>query len=370
MRRHDFMDLTAEKATVTDKGWVFDNPILTRSGVFIYTRADGSTRREYRPPEEVFKPASLATLKGIPFIVEHTAGFFHEDGERPIAGTVLGDGVQDGDNLRAPIVIHLPKTLGDRRELSLAYDLDLEEKPGETPQGERYDAIQRNIRYDHLAGVKRGRAGNARLRLDHDDAASGPVETEDKAPPMKKIRLDSGVEYEAPPEVVHAYETARASLASTAANVTALQAQVTAQTARADDLNAQLTTEKGKAEAIRAEAGKAVRARVELETKATALGATFAADASDRVIREAVVKHLRGDSAVDFAGKGDEYVAAMFDLVTDERARLDAADADNNRHQNGQPPAGGGGTPPKRNDNADPHEEYRQNLANAWKGAQ
>jgi hypothetical protein len=46
-----------------------------------------------------------------------------------------------------------------KRELSLGYTCDLEWTPGTAPNGETYDAIQKNIRANHLAQVKAARGG-------------------------------------------------------------------------------------------------------------------------------------------------------------------------------------------------------------------
>ncbi|MFI7909566.1 DUF2213 domain-containing protein, partial [Acinetobacter baumannii] len=70
--------------------------------------------------------------------------------------------------------------------------------------GQEYDAIQRNIRVNHLAIVPRGRAGNARLNLDRHDAVLFNPEEEIGMPTdnLGRIRLDSGLEYQAAPEVI------------------------------------------------------------------------------------------------------------------------------------------------------------------------
>lgn len=371
MRRHDFISLADEKATVSAKGWVFDDPVLTRSGVFVYTRADGSKQREYRPPEEVFHADSLASLFGIPFVVDHPSGSIVDDKARPIVGSVISNGRQDGNDLRAKVVIHRFDDLGDRREVSLGYDLDIEEKPGTTPQGEPYDVVQKNIRYDHVAGVRRGRAGNARLRLDSEDAAMGDVEIEGSN--MTKIRLDSGVEFEVAPEVAHQIATTKAALDTTSASLAALQATATADKARADDAAAQLAAEKAKEPAIRADAIAKASARIGVESIATAQGVAFAATDTDRVIRENVVKKMRGDAAVDFTGKDDTYVTAIYDLVLGDARRADA-----NFDENARRMANGGGNgganppapPPSGNSRADAdkaYDKYTANLSNAWK---
>jgi hypothetical protein len=78
----------------------------------------------------------------------------------------------------------------DLEEISVGYFCDTIYEPGVTPSGERYDAIQRNIRVNHVALLPSGgaRAGRqARLALD------GNQELEGKS--MSKIKFD-GVEFD------------------------------------------------------------------------------------------------------------------------------------------------------------------------------
>ena len=155
----------------TPEGYLIDNPILTRVGIFEYKNPDGSIRRELRLPEEVFAQESLASYKGKPVILTHEAGMIDSDNvQQEQIGTILSEGTQDGDNVRAQIIIHDARKLDyGLRELSLGYSLDLEETPGEW-QGQPYDVIQRNIRVNHLALVEKARAGDsARLNIDGED---------------------------------------------------------------------------------------------------------------------------------------------------------------------------------------------------------
>lgn len=156
----------------TDEGYLIDRPILTSTGIFEYKNPDGGIRRELRLPEEVFDPESLKSYKGKPIIITHSAGLVTKDNvERHCIGTVLTEGYRSGEDVRAEIVIHDTDGMkvSGLRELSLGYDLDLDETPGEW-NGEPYDAIQRNIRVNHLALVGEARAGKqARLNIDGRD---------------------------------------------------------------------------------------------------------------------------------------------------------------------------------------------------------
>lgn len=157
------------RASFTEEGYLVDTPIVTSTGIFEYTNRDGSIRRELRLPEEVFAKASLDSYEGKPVIITHDAGLVTKDNvsDNEI-GTILTKGFQDGDNVRAKIVIHDTDGMKQSglKELSLGYNLDLDETPGEW-NGQPYDAVQRNIRINHLALVREARAGEkARLNID------------------------------------------------------------------------------------------------------------------------------------------------------------------------------------------------------------
>lgn len=152
-----------------EQGFLHDTPIVTSTGIFEYGLPDGSVRRELRLPEHVFDKKSLASYSGKPVIITHDAGSIDKDNVMSeIVGTILSEGFQDGTDVRCKIVIHdidkVKKT--SYRELSLGYNLDLIEEAGEW-NGKPYDAIQTNIRINHLAIVENARAGEqAHLNLD------------------------------------------------------------------------------------------------------------------------------------------------------------------------------------------------------------
>ena len=171
VRRLDSIQL--DKTYFTEEGYLIDHPIVTSVGIFEYTNPDGSTRRELRLPEDVFAPESLASYKGKPIIITHDAGYVDKGNvEEETIGTILSEGYQDGDNVRAEIIIHNTDAMKQcgLRELSLGYNLRLEETPG-VWEGQPYDAIQRDIVINHLALVGQARAGEqARLNIDVGDS--------------------------------------------------------------------------------------------------------------------------------------------------------------------------------------------------------
>ena len=259
---------------VTDSdGFLRDSPIVARTGIYIYQQPDGTIRREYRPPEEVFDADSEASFVGKPIVVGHPAsGIVNSDTAKDLAiGTILSSGYpKDETNIACDIVIHNPSAIGEKRGLSLGYRVDIEETPGTTPDGQQYDAIQRNIRINHLAVVDRARAGaKARLNLDGDEIIEG-VETK------MKIKIDS-VDFEVDEKIANyvnslqskeenarvKLDTANTELKTVKEQNTALKADADTLKAKADAMTAERDALKAKVDAADAEKEKAVKEAVE-----------------------------------------------------------------------------------------------------------
>ena len=308
MQRFDNVTFAATK---TAEGFIRDTPIVGRVGILVYRNADGTERREYRPPEEAFKTDSLASLQGKPITIGHKA-FVTAGNAAKVApvGSVLSAGRQDGDTIRADIVIYNLDT--NARELSCGYSLNLDETPGTTPDGQYYDAVQRNIVYNHLAIVPQGRAGVARLNMDGSQVIDEENPKEDKKmAEMTKIRLDSGIEYECAPEVKVEIEKMRKDSAEKAKAYDTLQAKY-------DALGAELAKEqegrKADAEAHKANFDEAIKARVELLKVAEAHKVANADSMTDTEIKTAVIKAVRGD-AINLDGKSADYIEAAYDMA-------------------------------------------------------
>lgn len=340
--RYDYADL---KATRTDEGYLKDSPIVARTGILTYRNADGSIRKELRRPEEVFKTDSLNSFIGKPITVDHPKGLVtHENIDQFQVGTMLSAGRQDGENVRVDTIIHKPARIGARRQLSAGYDVDLIETPGEW-NGERYDAEQTNIRVNHLSVVMSGRAGAvARLNLDSDEE---PLLTE--LVEMPKIRLDSGIEYEAAPEVIVAVEKLRTDAAALVTQVNAKDTEIATLKTAKDTLQARVDGLPAEIEKARNDAAAQIANRVVLEEVAK----TFKVDAKDKTddqIKHAVIKTFNKD--FDPKDKSADYVQAAFDFAVS--SRKDEAMQNQRQSING-----GNG---KRTDAVDPREAYIKSL--------
>lgn len=149
----------------TPQGFLRVNARLSRVGVFDY--ADG---KEYRPDNEVFRTDSLESIKGAPVTDLHPSENSNDKFLSP-ANTkdhIIGitEGVErDGDYLKGSLIIFHEDAIkaiesGDRGEISLGYQCQIEKSPG-VFKGQSYDAVQKNIIVNHVAiGPKGwGRAG-------------------------------------------------------------------------------------------------------------------------------------------------------------------------------------------------------------------
>lgn len=151
---------------------------VTCVGVFPYRMADGSIFNELRLPEEVFASESLDSLRLIPVTNDHPSEMVTPDnvdkyqvgttGEDVCRAELWGDVggflyKTDGTQVTIPMKITKRDAINavknGKHALSCGYSCDLELTPG-VWGGVAYDAIQRNIRYNHVAIVDRGRAGD------------------------------------------------------------------------------------------------------------------------------------------------------------------------------------------------------------------
>lgn len=329
-------DVSVLEARTDENGFYYDSPVLGRVGIQEYKNSDGSIRREFRPPETVFNPDSLASFAGKPVTVDHpSSGRVTKDNAHRLAvGAMISAGRQDGDFVRADIVIHSPSAIGERRELSLGYTATLDGIPGEW-NGQKYDSKQIDVKINHLSVVKVARAGKvARLNLDGNEEFFNPQEQ--KTMTTVKVKLDSGLEYDAAPEVSVALDKLRSDASEVAKKLEAipkLEAERDTLKAKVDAMPDALkkATEQGRTDAL---------ARIKLETTAEKLKVDHK-DKTDRQIKEAVIKSVRKDA--NLTEKSDIYIDAAFDMAVEAVPAVNMASQRQsaNTHTDGAKPTTG-----------------------------
>lgn len=316
VQRYDYSQITAH---FDDDGFLHDSPVVGRVGVQEYRNADGTVRRELRLPEDVFSADSLATFVGKPITVDHpkSGRVDAKNAHRLTVGTMLAQGKQDGETVRADVVIHSPEAIGDRRQLSLGYMAKLDMTPGDHPKYGRYDAIQRDIRINHLSVVQSARAGAiARLNMDGNEEFE-VFSTQEQQTMTVKVKLDNGLEYDAAPEVSAELAKLRQDSTEAASKLKTASDELSKAQAKADSLQSQVESFQAKLDAAKEEGKQSAIERMKLEEVAKGFRVDCA-DKSDRQIKEAVIKAVRADAVVD--GKPDVYIDAAYDMAVEMKS--------------------------------------------------
>lgn len=333
-KRYDQTEIR-DSISKTDEGYLRGSAIVTRSGVFEYLNADGSIRRELRHPDEVFSKASLDSLKMIPVTNDHPQEKMVNAGNAAkLAVGYTGETVEvDGKFvITSMTVTHedgIEAVNAGKRQLSLGYSCDVVDDPG-LYNGEAYDAIQKNIRYNHLALVDKARAGeSASLKLDSKDAIqvfhkfNGVTNMADKK--FAIVTLD-GLKYEASPEVAMEMQKKTVKIDSLEEELASLKLQLEKVQAELDEMaaaKADLEEEKKDLEEEKkdlegeekmdAAINERVKHRLQLLTKASRVVKEDMSDLNDMDIMKKVIttKH----DGLDLSEKSSDYISARFDAI-------------------------------------------------------
>lgn len=156
----------------TMDGYLVATPRIARTGIQEYTagelgltdRAPDTIVRVYRPEEEVFHQDALHSMAHRPVTNDHPPVMVDAGNWKEFAMGMTGDEVvRDGEFIRVPMSLMDAGIIEDvangKRELSVGYTADMDWSPGEI-DGIQYDAVQRNIRGNHLAVVDEARGGS------------------------------------------------------------------------------------------------------------------------------------------------------------------------------------------------------------------
>lgn len=276
----------------------------------------------------MFDAASLTSLASVPVTLghppsgvspdnarEHTIGHVTDaepearvkvdgSGEQWVKTTLI---VSDGRALRAI-------EADEAGQISCGYSCELDMTPGVHPvTGEKYDAIQRSIRFNHVAILtadqKPRAGGEAKVRLDSKDPNN-----------MKKIVIDGvELEYGSAEHFAHVAKAHQSALDAAKAREDALQAKLDAMQAKHD-------AEKSRADsAVAATSAERIDAAVAARLALFALAARLlpadydTKSKSDAQVRADAVAHALG-GADKIAGKSEAYIEARFDTLVEAKA--------------------------------------------------
>ncbi len=348
-----------EKYEMTPEGYLRAWATIARTGVQMYTDADGSVRREYRPATEVASPESLASFAGKAITLEHPPILLDsantKDYQIGFSGTEV---VYDDGFVRAVMTITDKEAIerimrGDAKEVSAGYRVNYDATPGVTDSGENYDGIQKEINGNHIAVVRRGRAGpQVKLHLDRLDAADPSLLTPIEEPSMTaKVNFD-GAEFEVTESVALAITKEREDAKMSYEDMKKKYDEMMSETSKMkEEMDAMEKEMKGKCdsaegradalaqelEAVKADLETAsqfnvdslVEERLALIDKARiSLDSAFDFTGKKaREIMEAAIQAVRGDS-IDLSERSDDYVQAVFDTISEAGPRNDSVQTD------------------------------------------
>lgn len=301
---------------ITPEGYLRSRATIARIGIQTYYNEDGSPRRELRLPEEVANPDSLASFGMKALTNDHPDTWLDAYNTKEYQiGTTDSTVTYDYGFVKVNVNITDGDAIQDikegKRELSAGYECNLDFTPGEW-RGQKYDAIQRNIRANHVSLVDKGRAGpEARIHIDEKlDTKTMTVEADKKE---KTPRTD------------------------------ALQQRVSDLEARVSDRDDQITALKTDLEeaqaALKAAQGEALVAKTDLEEYKKQSDSAIAQQVTDRIdtwmrarpylpkgLAEKMDASMSADalkiaaientnSGVKLDGKSSEYIDGMFEAM-------------------------------------------------------
>ncbi|KRG47352.1 hypothetical protein ARC20_03205 [Stenotrophomonas panacihumi] len=318
----------------TADGYLVADAKVARTGIQEYLgselgRPDIPIVRVYRPPEEVFAQDAMHSYAYRPVTVEHPAQMVDADTWKAVsAGATGAEVVRDGQFVRVPLVLMDAAAIkayeSGKRELSMGYSAEIVFRDGVTPEGQPYDAVQTQLRMNHVALVKKARGGDQlRIGDGRHPGALDPRAHHKQEKSMSDIKTRTvvvdGLSVETTDAGAQAIEklqrqlsdsqaaTQRQAAEHTAA-ITAKDAEITKRDATIDDLKGKVLD----AAAIDAR----VQERGDLVAAAKSIHDADYRGKSDAEVRKTAVVGKLGDAAV--AGKSDDYVQARFDILVED----------------------------------------------------
>lgn len=281
---------------------------------------DKAVVKIYRPESEVFSADSIASYAAAPVTVNHPSVMVDSTNwKQHGVGEINGDIVRDGQRVRVPVIVRdasaVQKAQTTHKQLSMGYSTTLDFTPGTTPDGTAYDAVQRDIRINHIALVPVARGG-PELRI---------VDERPKEPTTMKIKIgDAEVDATNGEAVRIAVDALNTKLADQGTQIGTLTADLAT-------ANTTISTRDGEIVALNAKLADAevtpeklqalADARAEVIAKAKTLAPNLATDGKTEAdIRKEAVAAKLGDAvtSLDDAGIAGAFVALTKDAKVED----------------------------------------------------
>lgn len=335
---YDRATLRKGKARITPEGYFVADALVAQANNIQDYRAGelGLTDRNptdiirvFRPEREVFATDSIASASRLPITLDHPPVMLDARNWRDYAKGESGEEImRDGDRMRVPIRVTDAEAVDsvqhDRQEFSMGYTAEIVMDAGEY-EGQAYDAVATNIRYNHLAACRAARGGPELRITDERPAANG-------VPTMPKIVMVDGAPVDVSnadaaetlvTNLIAARDTALASLETATETVAARDATIA-------ERDAEIVTLKDAAKPLSpAQLRDASQAYARDRRSAELLGVDVTDEMDVPAMHKAVVSAKVGDAAKDYTP--EQYAASFAALaatVADKATDANDANAD------------------------------------------
>ncbi|AKG66642.1 DUF2213 domain-containing protein [Lactobacillus helveticus] len=313
------------------------NVPIARVGVFPYLKANGEQIMEAKLPDDLLTDSTVESANYKPITDDHPSELVNiNNSALYMKGITAGNAHVDGDKIKVDMTLTdsalIKKIQDGKQELSIGFQTDVVPVKG-TFNGMQYDLAQKNIQINHVAVVRRGRAGHS-VRLTG-DSAEMVIDSEEEG---------NSMDY----KVVHLSDDADVTVASDdVSKITQLDAAISSKDKKIAELNAQIKSLTAERDKLKGSADASKKCADEAQAKADALEKQLAdekkkyeGDALDKAIAERMelineVKPYVGDAfdfkgkspkdmkleaikftdSIDLSDKSDDYIDAYFDSI-------------------------------------------------------
>jgi hypothetical protein len=317
------------------QGYLIADARVARTGIQNYLgievdKPDMPIVRVYRPGSEVFSQDSMKSAAHKPVTNNHPKDMVDSTNWKDVAvGQTADEITGQGVFIRVPLMVSDETAIkdieGGKRELSAGYTCELDFTPGLTDSGEAYDAVQRNIRFNHFAIVSKGRAGKEVRIGDASPWGTSPIidhQTEEKPMANRTVTVD-GIPVEATDQAAIVIETLQKRIID---GQTAMSTAAAAHTQALATKDAELAKKDAEIETLKkgqltdAQLDERVAKRATLVNNAKLIFPDLnPAGLTDAAIRKTVVTKALGDAAV--VDKSDAYLDARFDVLVEDKLK-------------------------------------------------
>ncbi len=202
MKIREAIDRSGAARHYTDEGFLIVPAQIGRAGIQEYRAyelgvTDGDPMRivrVYRPPAEVFAAEAMQSFENKPATDNHPDEAVDASNWKEHAVGFARNIRRDGKYLVADLIVSDKKAIdlinAGKVELSCGYSHEIDWTPGKTPDGEAYDAQQKNIRGNHVALVDAARCGSACRVSDNQTKKEKPMAD-------RKVTID-GIPFDLP----------------------------------------------------------------------------------------------------------------------------------------------------------------------------